>query len=159
MTLRTKRILLYLMAAFLTLLAAVPLILALKLPVAVPKVDSPSLGGQMPAGTTANVPPLESFPPLWQRPWRAPLYDAPPPIVQAAEPAQPLPLNLRLAGTIIEPGRNRAMIVTPDGKMQFVRVGDKVGDAEVLSIDLTSVTVSYLGQPRSLQVEREKRGK
>jgi len=57
---------------------------------------------------------------------RPPLYDPPPPPeapVPVQPPPPPLQVNLRLVGTVLEPGRDKAMLAAPDGNIEFRTVG------------------------------------
>jgi hypothetical protein len=48
--------------------------------------------------------------------------EPPPPVEQ---PPPPLHVNLRLVGTVLEPGRNKALLAAPDGNIEFRTVGDR----------------------------------
>lgn len=60
---------------------------------------------------------------------RPPLYDPPPPPPPApkpkVEPPPPIRVNLKLVGTVREPGKDRAMLAAPDGSIEFRRIGDR----------------------------------
>lgn len=86
---------------------------------------------------------------------RRPLYDVPPPPPPiAAPPPPPPPLNVRLAGTVVEDGHSRAILLNAEGKMEFRRVGERSGDAEVVAIEQDRVTLRYHGEPVVLKIER-----
>jgi hypothetical protein len=86
---------------------------------------------------------------------RRPLFDPPPP-VPVATPVQPPPppLTVRLAGTIIEAGHNRAVLRGSDGKTELKAVGEASGPAEVLEIAPDHCVVRYLGNRVTLKIER-----
>jgi hypothetical protein len=87
---------------------------------------------------------------------RRPLHDPPPPPPVLTPPAKPSPpLNIRLSGTIVEPGHSQALIVMPDGTVQLKSVGEDAGNARIKEIGDGSITVDYLGQPTLLTVARE----
>lgn len=59
---------------------------------------------------------------------RPPLYDPPPPPVApppVEPPPPPLRVNLRLVGTVLEPGRDKALLAAPDGNIEFRTVGHR----------------------------------
>lgn len=59
---------------------------------------------------------------------RPPLYDPPPPPPAPkpkVEPPPPIRVNLKLVGTVREPGKDRAMLAGPDGSIEFRRIGDE----------------------------------
>ena len=86
---------------------------------------------------------------------RRPLFDPPPPApIVAAPPPAPPPLTVRLAGTIIEPGHDRAVLIGPDGKTELKAVGETSGPAEVMEIGTNSCVVRYLGNPVTLKIDR-----
>jgi hypothetical protein len=86
---------------------------------------------------------------------RRPLYDAPPPPPPtAAPPPPPPPLDVKLAGTVVEDGHSRAILVDGQGKMAFKRVGERSGEAEVVEIRDGQVTVRYRGEPVVLKLEK-----
>jgi hypothetical protein len=87
---------------------------------------------------------------------RRPLYDPPP--AQAAPQPAPVPLAVRLLGTAVEPGRSRALVVGPDGKVQLVSAGESVAGAEVRQIEAESITVRYRDEDVVVQLERSKVG-
>lgn len=86
---------------------------------------------------------------LAQRPLRREIND---------KPAAPPPaLALKLSGTVVEPGRSRAILIGADGKAQLRGIGDIVDGAEVLEIAADSITVRYLGSPMVLKPNKEGR--
>lgn len=59
---------------------------------------------------------------------RPPLYDPPPPPEApppVEQPPPPLRVNLRLLGTVLEPGRDKALLAAPDGNIEFRTVGHR----------------------------------
>ncbi len=110
--------------------------------------------GQGPA--QRPVPSLADLNSLAQVNLRRPIFD--PTAAAAAPPPPPPPLTIKLAGTIIEPGNNQAMIVTREGDYLRLRVGEKSGEAEVQIIERESITVSYYGKSIVLKVDRPEGG-
>lgn len=98
---------------------------------------------------------------VWSRPYRRPLVDLPPvassPVV--AQVKAP-PLNLKLMGTILEPGRERAIFSTAKGVSELRKVGETVGDApasaEVVQIARDRVVVRYNGELVTLELQKSK---
>ena len=87
---------------------------------------------------------------------RRPLHDpppAPPPAVAAATPMPPL--DVRLTGTIYEPGHCRAMMQLPDGSIQLKSIGENAGNARILDIQQGSATIEYFGKSLVLNVPKE----
>lgn len=66
--------------------------------------------------------------------------------------AQVVPLRIKLSGTIVDGANSQAMIVDGQGQTQFVKVGETVDDAKVLSIQATSVEVESQGNKQTLEV-------
>jgi predicted lipoprotein len=97
------------------------------------------------AGSNGAVQPAQLLE-LAQRPLRQALQDAP--------AAPPPPLALRLSGTVVEPGRSRAVMIGSDGKSQLRAIGDVVDGAELIDISADSVTVKYLGNPVVLKPDK-----
>ena len=93
---------------------------------------------------------------LCQLDLRRPLHDAapvaPPPLPPTAPP---VPLNIHLSGTIVEPGHSQAIIVMPDGTEQLKNVGDEAGNARIDEIHDGGITVEYSGQQILLTVPKE----
>lgn len=89
---------------------------------------------------------------------RRPLYDPPPPKPVPPPPPPPEPpLAVKLSGTVIEPGGySRAMLRSPDGKLQMAKVGDDCGGAKVVSIEQGRVEVMHNGKPVMLVVEKQR---
>lgn len=125
-------------------------------------VEMPTDHGPVSAASTENgsglvVPPLSWFEPIWAMNLRRPLYDQPQPVTSVARPVKkaPPPLPIRLAGTVVEPGRSVAMFITAGGKIELKGEGDTVGEAEVLSIGQDGATVRYRGKRIELTLDQE----
>jgi hypothetical protein len=87
----------------------------------------PSDGVSKNAGPTADVirqVASDSRRDIWTKRLRQPLYDAPPP--QPVQKTLP-PLQVALKGTIVEPGNSMAIIASPDGTIEYKKVGDPLG--------------------------------
>lgn len=90
---------------------------------------------------------------------RRTLHDAPPPAPTPAPPPKPVPpLDIRLTGTICEPGHSQAMIQLPDGTVELNGIGDSPGNARILDIREDSITVEYNGTPQVLAVAKDEGG-
>ncbi len=96
---------------------------------------------------------IADFQPLWNLQLRQPLFD-PPPAPSPAPPVvkQPI-LTIKLAGIINEPGHCFAMFTMPDGQIEMKAVGDRCGDAEVVSIEDNVVNVRFNGQTIKLRLQ------
>jgi hypothetical protein len=102
-----------------------------------------------PAAVLVPAPPRD----VWTKRLRRPLYD--PPAPQVVE--QPLaPLQVALKGTILEPGNSMAIIASPDGTIDYKRVGDPLGPAagraHVKEILSDSVVVERENKTETLKV-------
>ena len=93
----------------------------------------------------ASVQNLQEDGALWTKRLRRPLYDPPPPVVQKKELP---PLRVALLGTIIESDNSMAIVSSPDGNVEYKRVGDHVGPA-----DSSAAVVEILSD--SIVVERD----
>ncbi len=83
------------------------------------------------------------------------LHDPPPSAPAAPAAAKPTPpLDIRLAGTIYEPGHCKAMIQLPDGTVQLKGVGESAGNARITDIQQGSATVDYFGKSMVLTVPK-----
>ena len=84
---------------------------------------------------------------------RRPLHDPPPP---ASPPMHTdPPLNIRLAGVVLEIGHNQALIAIPDGSVQLKGVGESVGDALIQDIGKDHIMVRYLGHSQIVSLSKE----
>lgn len=120
-------------------------------------------------GEAESLPPLElrDFEPLWARKFRPPLVDSkPPPKPAPAPPTLTVPgpppeLDLELVGTLIEPGRSRAVFSDANGKILLGGVGDKIGDGpsqlEIVEIDTRSVVVQHSGRQSTLELRQSEK--
>jgi len=107
-------------------------------PPATPAVATRSAAG-------SGLPPLASFAPLLKLDLRQPL--------EGNAPAAMPTLTVKLAGMILEPGRNMAMFQDKDGAVQLKAVGETIAGAEVRQISDTGVVLFYAGQEMILTME------
>jgi len=151
---RNVRTLLWISTAFATGIGLGSLLWAVIVPVTVETFPS-KLSGTSSIETEGSS--VENFSRLEDRQaadlnLHRPLHDAPPP---AAPPPPPdVPVNIRLSGTIVEPGHSRAMIELPDGSMELKNVGDEAGNARILKIDDGKITVESSGHQQVLVVSK-----
>lgn len=153
MTTRTMRRLLWALTAMAVTASAVVILAAARWPYpSAPKVtdSKPRIATPHPGETHAAIPMLEEFLSAAEVDLRRPLVDPAPPPRQP-----PPPLAMKLAGTIVEPGQSRALLIGADGKVQLKRAGETLDGVELLSIDHDSVTVKYLGSPLVLTATQE----
>jgi len=150
MTLRQIRLALWGLSALLAGLAALSLLWAFWLPLATTRAAAatPSAAPTTRPTAGAAIPPLRSFGPLLTLELRQPLD----PNAPTALPTLPV----KLAGTILEPGRNMAMFQDKEGAVQLKAVGETIAGAEVRQISESGVVVFYGGQELTLNVEAEK---
>jgi hypothetical protein len=104
-------------------------------------------------GTSVNSVDVQELEQLALIDLQRPLRDAPPAQLAAAKVIPPL--DIRLTGTIVEPGHSRAMIELADGTVQLKGVGDVAGDARITEIQQGSIRVEYFGQTQVLAVVKE----
>ena len=97
---------------------------------------------------------LEAMRGVWSLDLQRPLYDPPPPPPPKVEKFVPPPLNLRLLGTTIEPPNSQAIVMTASGEIEFRRVGDRIGEATVQSIESDRMELMYYDEVQTLEVER-----
>jgi hypothetical protein len=110
------------------------------------------------------LPTLKQFEPFWKRQMRRPLFDPPPntPVASSATVQKPpSSLGVRLLGTVTEPGRSVAMLMTTRGTIEIKAVGERLGDmpdgAEVVSVNTDRAVLRYHGETISLELESEKK--
>lgn len=97
---------------------------------------------------------LEAIRAVWSLDLQRPLYDPPPPPPPEVKKFVPPPLNLRLLGTTIEPPNSQAILMVASGEIEFHRVGDRIGEATIQSIESDSIEVLYYDEVQTLNVER-----
>lgn len=109
-----------------------------------------------PSHTTAAIenqsPDLAQFTKAWSLHLQRPLYDSPAPNTPTSPAKQPKVLSARLAGTVVEPGHSVAMFVS-GGKIELKGIGDKIDQAEVLTITSTGVSLRHRGKEIDLKLE------
>ncbi|MEQ9261209.1 MAG: hypothetical protein RIG84_19140 [Roseovarius sp.] len=66
-----------------------------------------------------------------------------------ALPNAPRPV---LLGTYLKPDGASALIRTPKGKLQQVKVGDRIGQAQIHAIEMGRVHMLLLNQPHALTI-------
>ena len=98
------------------------------------------------AAATA-LPPLASFAPVWSVNLRRDLGTASP-------RASAAPLQVKLAGTIMDPRRPLALLAGPDGRTELKAIGESAHGARVLRIQPYAVELSYQGRTLTLRQER-----
>ena len=93
---------------------------------------------------------LKEFEPHWNKPLRRPIFDPPPVVIPPPKKEVPPPLNVRLVGTIIEPGETVAMLANARNSLEFKKVGDSWGAGKLLAtitaIENSRVTIQYAGE-------------
>ncbi len=103
--------------------------------------------------TASSRLPLSSFAAVWELDLRRPLVDKP--VMARVSPATaPAPLDLQLAGTIIEQGRSLAVFAGRDGKVELKAVGEVFRGREVLRIEQDRVNVRYNGEQVTLTLKK-----
>ena len=155
---RTLRRALWLASATILLLGAAASYRIASAPLGLPPASAAAPAtrdaGQEPS---IDEPRPSAFEPELKRDLRRALYDPPPPAPPPAPaPAPKPPLPVGLAGTIVEPGHCKAMLVTGDGHTELRGVGQRLGEVEVLSIEEKKVTVRFNGDVVELKVKPRK---
>ena len=112
-----------------------------------------------PVELSASQRALLDFAPLWDNRLRGPRSDSRPDAARSVTLASaigvaPATLNVKLLGTILEPGNTLAMFATPQGKIELRRVGEMVGGTatDVVKIQRREVVVRYQGKLVTLAV-------
>jgi hypothetical protein len=156
MDVRGQRILLWMIGAILLIAAVATALYSVQAAYEIAAARSGAISTtQRVNATDRSEPTLADLQSVAQVNWRRPLFDAPSPApVIAPPPPPPPPLTVRLAGTIIEPGHSRAVLVGPDGKTELKGVGEHSGPAEVLEIGQDTCTVRYLGNRVTLKIDK-----
>jgi len=110
-------------------------------------------------GLSFGRPTLSQFEGLWDKRLRRPLYDPPPPTPKVAEVKKLPPLQIKLLGTIIEPGKSQAMLATPRGTVELKRVGDTIDSeqppAELVTIERDRVVLKRQGDLITLEIKTQ----
>ena len=75
-----------------------------------------------------DIPSFDALEPLVAQRLRAPLYDPPPSPPPTEPPPAPVRVDWKLVGTVLEPGRNKAILTSPEGKTYFREVGDLIAE-------------------------------
>lgn len=161
MTLRRQRIVLWLSGAVTCVLAIFSLGLGIGLPYTHRDAElSRTRSAKAHGINLASEPSLVTLQASAQLDLQRPLFDAPPPApAPVVVPPPPPPLAVQLAGTIIEPGHNQAMLVGPDGKTELKSVGESSGSAKILEINQDNCVVQYLGSRVTLKIAKDNTGK
>ncbi len=103
------------------------------------------------------MPALDTFESIWRLNLQRPLFDAPPPVAVRRAVPKPPSLAVKLAGTVVESGRSKAMFIASNGKVEFKGVGENISGAELLEITPERVSVRYRGKTVDLVLERKDR--
>ena len=159
MHVRRVRITLWLLAVALTGASVVTVILGAALPYV--KAEAPPTSNidahQADKGHESPAIALSAFARLWDVNLRRPLYDSPTPAKTLPKPKPPAPLNMRLVGTMIEPGHSMAMFITKGGRIELRRVGQTVAQAKVVTIQADRVKLMYHGREHTLMAKDRKK--
>lgn len=115
--------------------------------------QSPVLSGTV-TDTKEPCPGLDQFEALWALNLQQPLYGASVPVTPTTPAKQPMPLSVRLAGTVVEPGHSVAIFVS-GGKIILKGVGDQIDQAEVLTITAHGVSLRHRGKEVDLNMRIE----
>lgn len=150
---KTSKRLLGSTTALLSAGAAAVVILGLLQPIDVPDVeDHPQMESSAVSHAPENIqqaPDLASLQKLARKDIRQRLFDPPPKPKPVTAPKPPPPI--RLLGTIVNTTNSQAMVAGPGGQVEFMRVGDTVGDAGntavIRAIHADHITIEYEGKP------------
>ncbi len=113
------------------------------------------------ASSQAAIPTLEEFKGVWHLDLRPPLFDPPSvqlpatakePEVKKNMPARP---NLRLIGYAVESDHSLAILMGPDGTVEFKAVGEELGEVTVRSITSGGVMLDHRGDEYLLKFDDE----
>jgi hypothetical protein len=123
-----------------------------------PEVDTSSKRTSRPVGpATANpvakaAEPLNAYAVIHERDLRRPLVDPKPP----PKPVPPKPkLTITLQGTAVEPGHNYAFFSTSKGETKIASEGQTLEGAQIVSIGVGEVVVTFHGETITLQAPKE----
>jgi hypothetical protein len=101
--------------------------------------------------------PLERYAVVYERDLRKPLFD--PAVVRPPDSSKPKrKLTVTLVGTAVDPGLTYGIFRDSHGKTVLARIGQKIEDAEVVSVEEGSATVKFDGETITLSLPgREKK--
>jgi hypothetical protein len=107
-------------------------------------------------GLGLAVPTVGEFAALWNRQLRRPLVDPAPTAAAASTPAIS-PLQVRLVGTIVEPGRSAALLCSAAGPIELKQVGEQVANvARLEEVHVDRVVLVYLNQRHEVRLPQPK---
>jgi hypothetical protein len=155
--LKTQRLLLNLTTSGLLMAGCGGLAALVMVPIDEDQADGLSANSVLPSQrpTTSDNPlaTIDTNHPVWNREWRRPLYDPPPPTVVAAPPR---PITVKLMGTIIEPDNSQAFVETTSGTVELKRIGDSLtsdpADGTIAEIAATQITIKRADGEHQLKV-------
>jgi hypothetical protein len=134
-------------------IACVVVAVAMPLTVVVPTETEPRRTVR--AAIDAGLLPLDQYDVIYAKDVRRPLYDPPPVVVPPPAAPPPPPLTLQLMGTVLEPGFEYAIVRTGAGQEKLMTVGETLDGAELLRLDVTTATVRFVQQERTLKVQKK----
>jgi len=158
MNLRRAKLGLWLLAALFIAVAVAAVVAAVWLPYDQPILQATDRIPKLPTKTSEHptAPALPQFAKLWDKELRPPLFDPPPePGATAVAPEtrqKPRP-DIRLIGIAVEEGRSLAMLLGPDGKVEFLAIEETFHGVTVRSITLDGVLLDYEGDEYILKYE------
>ncbi|QNN21550.1 hypothetical protein HED60_04430 [Planctomycetales bacterium ZRK34] len=168
MTSRRSRNSLWLASAVTLVGAAGSIVLAIQLPLAVPRIDaavadSTTAPPDTPSQTQGQLD-AKRLQKLWNLQLRRPLHDPPPPAPKAPPPPPPpKPLNVRLIGTIIGSSHSKGLFDLGGGNRQLLAVGQAIetthGPAEIRSITPKAATVHFDNREITLEIVEDGKNK
>jgi hypothetical protein len=142
MNARRVNLVLWTAAGLLTTAAAVTLVAAVSWPLELASGNPSGHATSRPAAASAQS--LDEYAAIWSRSYRqVPSNVAPASVVAPAEQGP----GLALAGTV---GHTVALLKMPDGTVHVRSIGEKLADAEVISIEPYKVTLRQNGQTVTL---------
>jgi hypothetical protein len=121
-----------------------------------PSRSAPETASLPPVEATSSEPRLDDVKRAATRSFQRPLFDPPPPRAKPApeRPRAPPPRVVLLATLISE--SPKAMIELAEGKVEFKRVGDSIGEGEseakIVAIEKDLVTLEHQGQNISVRL-------
>jgi len=125
--LRTKKRLLNLASLGIASAACALVVVAWRSPPPKVGVEIPRIARAGNRATAATKPDttISVNPAAWNRVFRQPLYDPPPPPIQEVV-VQPRPITVKLVGTVIESDNSQAFLRQASGAVELKRIGDAV---------------------------------